>query len=587
MKAEDKSRHIMMPLLLISLGLYYLIIIEGCFTGDDMYNSCIRGYLSERGISVWAYMREQAMAWFKDGGRIFPLAVLQYLVFYIFPSVKAYKLFLVIYTLLCVYIMGKVVFEITKEPFWEKASIFLGGLLMPLFSYGAVNPMTNFGGLVQSVIFFGLLAILLELKGLQTRKGWMIWGSAVLSGCAMLTYEIGFAIPIVLFVTGLFYINDRKKYMKMQIPNMIVAGSIGVISVITKIVYNNKGIYNGTKVRIDFKAILDTFDVQFLGAIPFANFTRATKPSFLPQNIWEMYTHIDYRTIIVCVFLTVAFITIITLYECKSVEIQKRGLLICMGAIIWIVPSILISMSEKYQMELPISQLPYIPVLMEVFGLTIVILGVISGMRYGKWIITLLAVIEIIGIVPIYRYSVVCENRATKYVYEEPRELLYDITRGGIFEEIDEKSVVCIDSRYCPGSCCVFSTADPQLETDYLIYSLDGKKKNTKKVRDKTIYAVKVYVSEEYNLAVIARVDDFIYEGNADNIESLNSGDILLYVQEKTERLETIPVVYYDDQVEEWIGRVIQIDNESKKPFLKGYIVKWTEHLYDYQRFAF
>ena len=217
MKAEDKSRHIMMPLLLISLGLYYLIIIEGCFTGDDMYNSCIRGYLSERGISVWAYMREQAMAWFKDGGRIFPLAVLQYLVFYIFPSVKAYKLFLVIYTLLCVYIMGKVVFEITKEPFWEKASIFLGGLLMPLFSYGAVNPMTNFGGLVQSVIFFGLLAILLELKGLQTRKGWMIWGSAVLSGCAMLTYEIGFAIPINSATDVISQLKDHQKVLRPYI----------------------------------------------------------------------------------------------------------------------------------------------------------------------------------------------------------------------------------------------------------------------------------------------------------------------------------------------------------------------------------
>ncbi|MDE6971340.1 MAG: hypothetical protein K2P69_16550, partial [Eubacterium sp.] len=127
----------------------------------------------------------------------------------------------------------------------------------------------------------------------------------------------------------------------------------------------------------------------------------------------------------------------------------------------------LVAISVKYQRELAVTQLPYLPYFMEIFGFCLLILPFfMSERKEAAIVLNLCLCIWIVMVLPFSRYAVRSSNEANKLTYQRPRKLLADATKDGLFDHVSENDLIVLDNRFVPSvSCNIFSTVDKRLKT--------------------------------------------------------------------------------------------------------------------------
>lgn len=577
---------------------YYSVLLFSSYTGDDIYNSCIRGNCNEMNIGIWQYIFTQAKGWLQ-GGRVYPMAMLVYLIFYIFNSIFKYKGFLLAITLIDIYIEGCILKKITKSLFWKNLGMLVLGLLFPVYMYGGVNCLSTFGGLVQMVLFWGLLAIVEELKYYENGEKKELWLSAFFAMCSMLTYEIGYIFPCILFIMALFKSKKMSETFRSQIPNFLLCGGLGIFTLIWMM--SHKARYPGVELKLNLQNIWETFKIQFTGALPMINWNKADRPWYITERwISESYENMQFTTVFIVIFAIILTGYCLVKIEYVKIPISQRMALMSVGIVMWVIPSLLIALSAKYQEELMNSNLPYLPYMLEMAGVGLFLIGLFGG-RYGKIIFGILLTAAIIIFIPVYRYGAILENETNRPIYGRPREILIEATENGMFSDVEENALIVLDNRYVTLSCQVFSMIQPDLKTDYLLY-LEQRILNKAQVENAdtidcakdNLYLVKPYISDGVEMVVKGKIDSIIVDPEKETIKEIYCKDIVLYSKWLYFGAPTeVSMMWYDVENDEWIREEMDlmknVVEEKPEGIIPGYGYKlsFQNALYDYNKFIF
>jgi hypothetical protein len=164
-----------------------------------------------------------------------------------------------------------------------------------------------------------------------------------------------------------------------------------------------------------------------------------------------------------------------------ELEVKKSFVLITIGLLLWTIPALLIAVSDKYQNEISVSKIPYMPFFMEIFGMTLVLTGLIciinhfikSKIAYGIQIVLLL--IACIMIIPVYHGASGLEMEDNLY-YKNIREDFVAAINGGILDEVADGDKIILDDRWAePVSCNIFTAySDRNITTSYWVYQKDS-----------------------------------------------------------------------------------------------------------------
>lgn len=581
------------------LFLYYSVLLSTPYYADDIYNSCIRGVINEQGTNIWQYMWQQNNGWMHQG-RIFPFAMIQYAVFYYVNNIYLYKLYLIIFTIVVIYLFGNIVYKLSDSCYLKNSAMLLAGVLIPVYSYDGVNVMNMYGGLVHIVLLFGFLAALYEICYFEQGRKHLIWMSAVFALCSMLTYETGWVFPIILCVYAfLYHKTDIRKVVSSCIPYMTICGGGAAFTFFWKSFFSGKS-YDGIAVSFDIKSIWDTFCIQFFGAVPLANWGKAEKPAYLNTNPFYVFRHIDILSVIVVTGLIACVILNVRMSEKKKINKKTYAVCLCIGAILWAIPSMLVAISVKYQRELAVTQLPYLPYFMEIFGFCLLILPFfMSERKEAAIVLNLCLCIWIVMVLPFSRYAVRSSNEANKLTYQRPRKLLADATKDGLFDHVSENDLIVLDNRFVPSvSCNIFSTVDKRLKTDYYLYQsgrwvkrANKLKQNELECAEDGVYLVKTYITDTIEIVSASQIQK-VELSKEKEITAIYTNRIRLYLRILDDAaVTTCSAVYYDGEEENAIGFDLK-DYMSEETRVGGkskqeYIITFEDHLFDYYRFIF
>lgn len=357
--------------------IYLYPVLNSGFFYDDSLNSLIHGAKVNGNASIFDFIIGETARW-AQGGRVFPLGpALCYPLFDVIVhtgnDMLIYKIYIVIMTLINVWLCGVVVEKITLS----KKIKFISMLVIPAFFQVAVstyNALYSFHGLLQSVMLFGLLSLLFAINSFEKQKKRYGILSGLFLACSMLLYEVGFIfiIPTVILI---FYYKDGKfvDRIKRILPQLIVFTVIFLINVYARLTASIDT-YVGVDINFNIVAIVKTFLKQLSAAFPL------TQAIFNGVDILKVCSNINIIHIIsLPLFAVLAYFIV---FRTKTAPDQEKKqsipVLIMIGIALIIIPCVLISLSARYQINDVKIGAGHLPVYAEWFGMALLTAGIFA-----------------------------------------------------------------------------------------------------------------------------------------------------------------------------------------------------------------
>ena len=374
---------VFLAFVLAALSLYNTFKIA--YNGDDAVNSFTSGALSLSGHSIGSYTQAQLDYWLSTG-RFYPLAFYSYALFALLPNLFAYRLYLFILNLLVIAAFSGVVYKISKRT----APVILAISLTPIFFqfrfYHDAN--ISFHGLLQFVALFLFLAMIFQIHAIQTNCYLFLFPSAICYLACLLLYEVSFGFIAVFCLYSCLYCKSWKKLL-WSIPHLTVLAAVLLTTMYFRL--QATVTYPGVNFSFDFIRICRAFGIQLFSAVPLSYLVAY--PHSQPYKILQMLFHFTETFSIYHIFILVLFAGLLIyswkIYFTSSVlatdkksvsdmsdklvkqtSIIKTPYLrdfILIGLALWIPPAAIMSLSERYQVEMQWG-LGYLPVYIQLYG---------------------------------------------------------------------------------------------------------------------------------------------------------------------------------------------------------------------------
>ncbi len=554
----------------LAVFVHYLLLVDTPLYSDDIYNSAIRGNLAEYGTGFFKFCWDSMIGWVHQG-RFFPFAYINYLGWYLIPNIKAHMLFMVAFSVINVAVWGAIVRKATNDDLITAISILVSGFLMPLYTFDQVNAMVNFGGLLQLVTLFILLSILTQMDSASGENGKLIV-SAIFATCAVFTYEIGLVIIPLNIIVALYVSKDIKETVKILKWHIFLSWTAAIGICFLKIW--SPGGYPGAQLGNKYELIWKAFCTQMQGVFHWTLWDMNNLPSYL-----EDYSiNIILKAIPLFGGLGIAFIGIcFAIYQLienkeflRNKEIMRSrqsGFLVLAGITLWAGTSLLISMSEKYQVEITESGYPYTPYYLGVFGVGFIISGLMKGRLKYIFIPAVLMFSLFSGAIYGWCADRLNEDKYMYQIYTEPREAYLDAIDAGLIDKLSAGDLVVLDYRYCTTmSCNVFSTKRNDIKTSYYLYLINCLQKNEElgeNIYDYNAfpgnhaYIARNLICDEYTVIMLGEIDEA--EINPDGeVECIELNNVRLYVRLKDKNIPISALINLESASE-----VIQVDEET------------------------
>ncbi len=426
---------------------YLYPVLDSGFICDDSFNSLIHGAAVNRGVSIWDMIANDEKYWF-DIGRVFPpgpfiLLLFDALAFAAKPRLY-FKLYLVLMTLVNVWLCGMVVEKLTHS---KRLKLFVM-LIIPVFfqiALNTFNPLYAFHGLLQSVMLFGFLSILFTAYYLEKRKMRYMILSAVFMACAMLLYEVGFLF--IFIIAAMVLINRNGSFfarVKTMIPQLIAFALILLINVYARLTAESIS-YWGVAVSLsDITTVAKTFIKQFSAAVPL------TQAFFGGLNMKDALLSVNVRHMICLFFAVLLYFIIFRIKRDDDQESAKPNMLVIVtGLILIVVPCALISVSARYQNIDVYLGVGHLPVYAEWLGMAFVATGLFS--LIGKKIRSNILMYVLCAVVALPILVININTMDAYFIYMKPhsavsRDVYTNAVRNGFYDEIDENNLLVYDN---------------------------------------------------------------------------------------------------------------------------------------------
>jgi len=361
--------------LFLFIALSLLPLLSSGFYSDDITDSIVKSRLSLKGVSLGEHLVYRAQIWLRNG-RVMPLGH-QFIstIAWLFPQAFTAKVFILCLILLNVALFGALVFKLTGN----RDAALLSMAVVPVFFQFRIyhDPILSFYGFQQYLWTLILLSLWLLVEYVNRGKLIRLLASVGFFNLALYSYEIGFVfvVAIVFIVADHYNYSDVRSIAVKASPYLLSVflylWTVAVIRIVLPATHQN---YTGVKASFDFLLVFKTFLAQFSAALPLSYFFF--NPSFLfSHDAWSVVRGIEFLDLILCAFM----LTVVIANFRFGVNRKIAFKLSMLGLSTWVLLSLVISFSQKYQQELSGSLgLGYIPVYIEYFFALLFFLGVYS-----------------------------------------------------------------------------------------------------------------------------------------------------------------------------------------------------------------
>ncbi len=350
------------------VGVYVALVLESPYWNDDLVDKNLRGMLREAHTSLGPFIWAQISAFVRGDARFDPgLLAWTYTLFDVFDNRGSYKLVIGLLLVLALSAVGLCVAAMARS--WIPAGAFVliasGTLQVRLWADG----ITSFAGVMAltTALTFTALLLLLVKPGRQ----WAVL-AAMLYMAALLTYEAVFLFAPVMIVIVVLLRRDWRPAIAIAVP-----ATLALLTAISLRLFTNAHPIPEYTLSLNPHAVLVTFAKQMVAALPLSQWWLGHTFGLPPIA----------GTLIMMTAVLVGIPVFVGIYRLTgSVHPANRraiGLYALLGAWIWVTPAILISVTKRWQTDIPWGQ-GYIPVVYEYLGLALCLLSL--WMLIGSWL---------------------------------------------------------------------------------------------------------------------------------------------------------------------------------------------------------
>lgn len=492
--------------------------ITGDFNHDDLKLFYFRGREILEDCSFIDIIMRAQNAWI-ERGRLSTIALVwSYVIYYIFTDFQIYEVFLIFLTILDVVIFGVFVELFLKSKKYKLFSMIGISLFFQIYSTYH-NVLVGYAGLLQLSVLLTFLQLIFLYKYLQNRKNRLLVISILCQIVSVMVYEFNyFNVLMVLCVLLLESSKIREciKIMGLYSIPLFLLGSYSVcINVLAK---QSNTIYGGSEVRFHVRKIADTMLKQLSATIPLFNFWN-NKNGVLSGNLLAELNFLDF-----CVLAMLVMISIAIIFKFRDEKIEKpHKCLFFIGLILFLGPSILPSLTPKYQDEL-VWGIAHIAVFEQYFGLCLLVLLIlvqifngIKKLNKSKVWMDVFRIITIGCMFYICIMNLAVENRYILYLQSAvkfPKMALEHALEHDILKDLDEYDILLIPQSAPYDSSAFYSQ---QTKKKIHVYTLDDLNRQAKsEIAAGKIYVLHKYGTKELEMVLLGEVSkiNFDEQGN-------------------------------------------------------------------------
>jgi len=430
----------------LSLGLLLVsiwpVLLGGPY-GDDALNVATRGYIVLKFGSLWNLIYAYTTGWITIQGRIYPLAfAITNTIWYlanghemVAKAINLAILFLALgsfYTLI-VRLSGRRVLGF----------FFLLAFSVCLQTRAWYDPNTQFPGLITSVLLLTALQAIFLCRFLEKGSLVNLAVSVFLFTAALLTYELAIvAIPVNVLVAYSACRNEWRRYWAIAPHLALFALYAGIVLLIRPTEVSYPGIAVGLSANT-FRSLA----INLYGALPLTY--RVSDPTGVFAAAAPLAWHLHLIALGIAIGFFALWISAFTAPRHEAWT-ANDGLVVGLGIALWIVPAGILALSKRYSVVVGQFGLAYIQVLVESFGVAMILAvaidngrGLLRRNRRAAAIAFSLLAAAIPGLS--FQYNII-NGRAMDANFLAPERRLFVATmEAGILDDVPDEASLILD----------------------------------------------------------------------------------------------------------------------------------------------
>lgn len=587
--------------LIICIVIIYPLLNTG-FAGDDTLHSLIKSVLALNNETVFDHYISNLNTW-KSSRLVIP-QIFFFLFLLIGGNLIALKIFVSFIFILCCIVFQKLIIKVTNNNDLALIGLISIPAIIQFREYG--DPLLAFYGITPLSILGIFLSVyyLIEIFNKPNLKNIFLCNLIILLSSQLYEYNV-----IIIFSILVLFIGRRFYILRYLWPSifLIIAYVIATVYFRLEAIPEIDGakFHEAYSLSTNINQISKTFLISIKSSLPLAHFY---------YNI-DSYIKLLYNYKILLVILLTASLFIIIIF-CKyycAKNINKINPInlnysIYASLILIIIPTILISISPKYQNELKLGYV-YTNSLYISFGFSILIIYLFyilnnSRTKYKKLILLVFITLITFSISINFINNLIVEKQVNSF-WKNPRQLAQNAMDYGIFDGVGSNPIIISGKNY-PWSIAPFITEYTGIRPNQEFYQaapgmfftsrkdnrsllIDDKGSyiNSSNIVDQFKGISKYFVSFDgqfynFNIPVGSNIYyfDYFVNGNAnyayscnirklsanqDKIQTVLCDDINIYL-EYSNNLEMIPNILLNIiNIDEEKSRLVKINNETFK----------------------
>lgn len=324
------------------------------YYGDDTVTSDIHLLMRQENRNLVQYLINNLRYYVVTMGRFFPVHILQrFLTFYVLGNISQYRIYIIIMNIIAVLAFAKMVkyYSGSRRIFHAVAILFPGVLMFFTRNDDAV---TSYFMFIQTLVIYLSVSLISLRKYIESEKKRYLVISLLLFLLSLMTYETSYLLitvyPLAFFYSSSGTVRERLvRAIRGSVPYFITAvvcfGAYVYLSI------NSTQDYKGVNFNLDIKTILVTFLKQIYASFPivphnYLLFDSGGRFQYDWQHALNSITALDVVTAILFVCLIAG---LLGNRGNERIEKSDRRFLVWLSLLLVVCPSLVISVSSKYQ----------------------------------------------------------------------------------------------------------------------------------------------------------------------------------------------------------------------------------------------
>lgn len=343
-------------------GAWVALVVATPYLGDDVINAKVRENARDQGLGLIGMISYYVRLWMDSQGRFFPGSLAWTFSLHWFAGSRVvFKLTLGAVLLAAVVVVALVVRELTRS--WGAAALFVVLAFSCMQLRLGFDGLTSYSGLLPLVVFLTGASLLVLL----TRSG-LGWGvvAGLLYGLASVTYE-----TVVLFLPALVALVLWKRRRWVLCLPLAVPGIAEFVTALVLRSRLSEAPAAAYTLRFDPPAVGRTLLTQAAAAVPGAQWLFQVAPRPRPSELVVSLVLVGVPAMLAAAW---GMRRVVHAPPEEAVPRASCLLLVGFGAWIWLVSSLLVALTKRWQDELGPGG-AYLPVVFGFFGVALAAAG--------------------------------------------------------------------------------------------------------------------------------------------------------------------------------------------------------------------